>query len=340
MNIKTFIFSILASYLAILILVNSSFAEDAGPQALLQTTHRDLGRVRSDSEINHTFDLRNAGLQPLKISDVRLSGGGLSARLPQEILPGETGKIELSINAKELVGDWNWKILFGTNDKTKKIIEFTLRGYVFPPVEVAPAPAVFFSIFHDETSTRKIKVLNHTERALVIERVEIIGSHFSADLKVEEVGKIFALDITVPESVPPGRYREALLMRTNHPSRPTIRIPVNVLVKRDIFVFPEAIGFGQVNLQKIRNAPALLQLLTQTHTVTHRRGEFAIAGITTDIPFLKIEKTPAGRSKIFKLDVKLDPEKLVPGRISGAITLQTDDPRFPEITVPVSGEIR
>jgi hypothetical protein len=339
MKIRRYI-AILASLLAVSLFSYPALAQEAGPRAVTSKTSENLGRVPTDTTIQHTFTLKNEGTAPLRISNVQLSGRGLKARLPQEIPPGESGEIAFTADVENLIGEWEWRISFQTNDRAKSAVKYTLQANVFPPIEVAPARAAFFSLFDDESATNRLTILNHTERPLAIERIEKAGEHFAAALGTIEAGKEFALDITVPKSVPPGRYREGLVVYTNSPIRPAIRIPVNVLVKTDIFVFPETVGFGQVDQQQIQNSAALLQLLTQTHTITHRSREFAITGVETDISSLTIATAPRGRAKVFNLEVKLDPARLTPGPVNGSIKIRTDDPRIPEIIVPVTGLIR
>jgi hypothetical protein len=40
------------------------------------------------------------------------------------------------------------------------------------------------------------------------------------------------------------------------------------------------------------------------------------------------------------MDIKLIPDQVKQGMVSGVIRFGTSDPMFPEITVPVRGEIR
>ena len=42
----------------------------------------------------------------------------------------------------------------------------------------------------------------------------------------------------------------------------------------------------------------------------------------------------------FRFDVGLDMDRIVPGHIDGTIIIKTDDPEFPELVVPVRGEIK
>jgi hypothetical protein len=118
-----------------------------------------------------------------------------------------------------------------------------------------------------------------------------------------------------------------------------VRVLVNVLIKPDVFVNPEAVDFGQVDMGAINKNPSLLRLLIQTFVVQAREGEIEIKSITSDLAYLDIKKSPQGKANTFRIDVSLPP-LVHPGPISGSIRIATSHPKFPEIAIPVRGEIK
>lgn len=96
-----------------------------------------------------------------------------------------------------------------------------------------------------------------------------------------------------------------------------------------------------VEKAEISGSPGLLNLLGQTFLVKTRQGEISLTSVGSDLDFLEIRQfPPEGKSATFRIDVGLKHAKLRPGPISGSIRIATSDPRFPELTVPVRGEIR
>jgi len=61
--------------------------------------------------------------------------------------------------------------------------------------------------------------------------------------------------------------------------------------------------------------------------------------VSTDVPFLLIGQDPTAQSQIFRFDVGLVVDRLKPGKIDGSVRILTDDSDFPEITLPVRGEV-
>ena len=61
--------------------------------------------------------------------------------------------------------------------------------------------------------------------------------------------------------------------------------------------------------------------------------------VTADPPFIDVSFSPPGNSDVYQFTAKIDADQAIPGRLSGTITIRTNDARFPELHVPVHGEI-
>jgi hypothetical protein len=328
---------IIALTLVLLACVGSAKAQVPAPKAIAEDVSWDFGRVESGTALEHKFALRNTGSAPLRIENVQLSGKELKARIPQSIAPGETGELTALIDTQSVAGPWKWSLTLQTNDETTPVVAYNIEAYIYAPLEVDPLE-LYFSLYVDETAAKSITITNHQAAPLTIKGVEKKGSHFTAALSTVEAGRKYQLQVTVPQSVEPGRYLEAVRLQTDDPKRPSLQVGVNVFVKRDVYVFPDSASFGQVAMQQARN-PNSGGLLAQTLLVKKRAGDFAITGIETNIPFLSIQKTPSGRAGTFRLDIGLSAEKLKTGAFDGEIKIKTDAPDFPTLIVPVTGEI-
>ncbi|HET7065894.1 MAG TPA: DUF1573 domain-containing protein [Rudaea sp.] len=328
----------IALTLTLLACVASARAQAPAPKASAEDLSWDAGRVESGTPLEHKFALRNTGAAPLRIENVQLSGKELKARIPQSIAPGETGEVTAQIDTQSVAGSWKWGITLQTNDETMPVVAYNIEAYVYAPLEVDPLE-LYFSLYDNETAAKSVTITNHQTAPLAIKGVEKKdGSHFTAALSTQEAGRKYQLQVTVPKSVEPGRYLEAVRLQTDDPKHPTVQVGVNVFVKRDVYVFPDSASFGQVAMQQAKN-PDTSGPLTQTLLVTKRAGDFAITGVETNIPFLSIQKTPSARAGTFRLDIGLSAEGLKPGEFHGEIQIKTDAPGFPKLIVPVTGEI-
>jgi len=329
----------IALTLALLACVASATEQLSTPKANAEDLSWDFGRVESGTRLEHKFALRNTGSAPLRIENVRISSKELKVRIPQAIPPGETGEVAAQIDTQSVAGTWKWDITLQTSDETRPVLAYSIQAYVYAPLEVDPLE-LYFSLYDDETATKDITITNHQAAPLAIKGVEKKGSHFTTALSTVEAGQKYQLQVTVPQSAGPGRYREAVQLQTDDPKHPTVQVGVNVFVKRDVYVAPDSASFGQVAMNQARN-PNTNKLLTQTLLVKKRAGDFAITGVETNIPFLSVQKAPStGRAGTFRIDIGLSAEELKKtGAFDGEIKIKTDAPGFPELIVPVTGEI-
>ena len=95
-----------------------------------------------------------------------------------------------------------------------------------------------------------------------------------------------------------------------------------------------------MSADELRKNPAVRELLTQTFLVKKREGSFAIKQVRSTIEGLDVRIDPKeGKSSTFRIDVAPTPERLKAGKLDGFIVVLTDDKKFPEIKVPVSGMV-
>jgi hypothetical protein len=261
---------------------------------------------------------------------------GMNMRVQQTIAPGKTADLQLTWDTKKIVKDVEGKALLHLNDPEHPKVMLTITGTVIPPIEFSPMPAFYMSQFKGEEKSRTITIRNNQDTDLHITRIETGGEHFIASIEEQEPGKLYLLHVTVPAQTPVGRYRESVFVHTDDPVRQRMHVEVNILVKPDIFLVPESVDFGRIDLAQIAHNPSLLDLVQQTVIINRRLGLMTIDSIESDIPFLTIRTEPDKPSQSFRLEVGLVKEKLQAGTFKGNLIVKTNDPQFPELNIPVS----
>lgn len=330
------------TFLALAVCWGVASAQSQGsPRAVFAETTHDIGKVRQGEVVVHEFPVKNEGTAPLLLDRVDFGIPGLTARFPAEIAPGASGNVRVELNTKIYTGEMDWEGELRSNDPAQPKVTLTLSGVVDPVIEIAPMPLAYIRAYADEPATEVLRVINHDQRPLAITGVELRGTHFSAQVREVRPGREFELTIGVPAGTELGKHEEALVLKTDHPDFPAIPVGVNVLVQRDLQARPESVEFSVIDLSILERDPSLIENLFETVTLTKRRGEFAITGIRTDVPFLRVSADPpTGRSSTFRLEVQVVREKLAIGPIWGEIVVTTDDAKFPEIVIPVTAEVQ
>ena len=114
---------------------------------------------------------------------------------------------------------------------------------------------------------------------------------------------------------------------------------MHLWVKPDLYADPDSVDFGTVAVGDPGNPGPADAAPTQTIVLKRRSGTFEIESISSDSPLVVATRTPAsGASEAFTIDARLRPELPWPGAtVKGNLRIRTNDPKFPEVVVPVTG---
>jgi Protein of unknown function (DUF1573) len=303
-------------------------------------TTYDFGAVKQGETVTHTFYVKNVLVVPLKIARIDLPAPGMTVRAKPMIDPGTNGEIEIAWNTARVVGSVTAKATVRFVEAQRPDLTLVLSGTVTPAIEAIPLAGFFISLFKDESAERSITLVNHQDHALGIRKLDAQNPLFQASLDTRTVGQVYELAVKVPAGIRPGRYAEEIRLETDDQKFPTIQIPVNLLVKDDLYVTPDVVDFGEIDLSRLTAQPNLLQLLAHTIIVKKRAGKFEIKSIVSGLPELRITRTPDDASQSFELRVALELQALRPGAFSGTIRVLTTDMALPQLAIPVRGQVK
>lgn len=324
-----------AWYFAFLI---PALATAQSPAGLIDHAEFDFGTVKQGQRVVHAFEISNPLDHALVLTRAEAGAPGMRVSFPPSIAPGQRGKVTVEWDTSGQRGRASGSVVIDLTGVSAPQLRLVLAGVVQPLLEFQPMAAAYFSVWAGDAAERSITIVNNDDRPLEIARIEPKGTHFQAKLKRTEGGKRYELLITVPANTEPGRFMESVTLITDHPRHPAIRIPVNVLVKSDVYVNPEAVEFGRLSFSSLQ--PGTAPLLTQTFLLKKRQGNLRIKSIESDVAPLVITRDPSDReSDVFRIDVALAKDRLAKGSLNGTIRITTDDPKFPVLAVPVTGDV-
>lgn len=322
------------------ILASFAALASAAPNAVVRDPVHDFGRVPHGEKIRHSFRVHNAGDAPLELTGARMSDSGMTSQMPPIILPGEDGSIAVEWSTGNAVGTLRGRVSVLTNDPASPEVPLVLQGKVYGPLDVDPFPAVFLSAFRDEDVRRELTFTSNQPSPVDLRLAASTGGHFRATFEPIVEGKTWRVTVRVEPGTAPGRYEESLRLQSDDPAIGAVRVPVHLFVKADLYADPDTFDFGEVPLERVRKQPGVLALLRQAVFVKKRRGGFHVRTVRSDVAALDLQTTPpSGESGSFEIFAGLRSDALQPGSLHGTVTIETDDPEFPILKIPVRGRI-
>lgn len=311
----------------------------ASPKLTVGETSFDFGNIPQGQPVTARFALENSGDEPLVVERMEFSMPGMDARVKQQLDPGATTTVEVTWDTAKLRREVEGSLTLYLNDPALPQLVLRLSGTVVPAIEFLPKPAFYFSQFSGERQTQSITLKNNQDQPFALEGLSSSTANFEYRFRELEAGRLFELTVSTRPDTPAGRYRDSLFIQTTDAKYARLHVEVNILVKPDVFVDPGSVDFGSLSRSHIRANPGVLDFIRQTLVISRREGRMRVTSLTSELPFLAVKANPEGAAEAFMLEVGIDPQKLETGPLRGSIRIGTDDPDFPELTIPVSGSI-
>lgn len=311
----------------------------AAPVVQIEPTRVDFGTVRQGEPVTAELTIGNTGDEMLVVERMEFSVPGLTARLKQKLAPGETAAIRLNWDTLRLRQAVAGRMTLYLNDPATPRVDIDLRGQVVPAIEFQPRPAVYFSQFADERQTDSILLKNNREEPLAIEQISGSSDRFEHRLDTLEPGRAFRISVSTRAGLAAGRYRDHLVIVTDDADYPRLHVEVNILVKPDLFLTPETVDFGTLSRSALAAGSGAADFVRQSVVIRRRHGTMAITALSGDLPALDLSVSPKGQAEGFLLEVGVRPEMLQSGPLEGTVTIETDDPAFPSLAIPIRGTV-
>jgi hypothetical protein len=263
----------------------------------------------------------------------------LVTRMPRELAPGGEGLIHFKLDTAALRGPFKGQITVFLNDPDLPEADLSFEGVVIPPVEVSPLPAFFVSGLRGKGASASLEIINHEPQPLRIVKIEYPTESFTTALETLQPGQRYKLTLTLKPDGPSGRKMEPITVATSSDAQPTLEITANTFLHERVYTFPDSVDLGAIPISQIRKNPGLLSMLAQTLMVYQEGGSDFRATLRTDLPGLKLKWDRGPKGDRYQTTIILDPDKVHAGSYKGLLLIDTNDPAFPKLTVPISGQI-
>lgn len=325
-----------------------TLAKPQGPQpkAIVETPFTyEFGTLAQRVTGKHKWKVENTGVGTLELWMVSSTCSCTLAKFKNgekaSVPPGENTEIELEYETRDNNGDYAKGATIGTSDPDLPSFDLQVHGKVYPAVMTMPPDGVlsYMSISNDkdehilqaaifskdrpETKVIKFKASNEKE---VDVKYEPLSAEDCKTLNVEKGTKVL---VNVKGGLPLGNFREEIIITTDHPKQPEVRLVVSGQMSGPINLIPGKLNLHQINSRTGARGELMISVRNSRETkfeITH-----APKGIQAEV-------IPVANSKkkgLYRLVVTVPPDTS-PQNIEDEILLKTDHPKANELIVPIS----
>ncbi len=304
-----------------------------------------FGTMAQQVEGKRTWVVHNEGQGDLVLTMVTSSCSCTIANLADgkmaTVKPGGKTEIVLSWNTKDRDGSYRQSATIATNDPERQTFELVVEGTVRPAIVVLPDVNLnFMEISNDEPDHRagvalyssdkpdlKILKLTTSKPGVILAEHEPLTQE---DRKTFQIEAGHRVNVDVKSGLPLSVFREEVVIETDHPRQPEVRLTLVGKMVGPISVTP----FEQVRMHDVsslRGRRIEMGLLVRSQRPTKFQVE-------RKPEKLKVEIAPSDKPHEkgkYRMFVSVPPGT-PPGEIEDEIVLKTDHPQASEVIIPVN----
>ncbi len=297
------------------------------PVISFDKTHHDFGRITPDRKVAFKYHVTNTGNAYLNITQVRPSCGCTYTMLGKwSLAPGEATDIEAQFDPKGMRGGVRKSIEVVCNDPKTPAISLTLEAEVVQEIMPSVESVYFHQAPKSATTRSQVRYASGNGEPVQVVDVKAPGAPFLTFAYRQE-GKDLVLEVAFDgRKVPAGQFRgvEQATVRFTNPRLSQLPLNIQWDLKPSIQASPVELVFQDTAGKELR----------QKLTLKQAEGKaFRVTGNQSSLPGLRVEGL---NQKAGTLDLTVVlPGTLKAGRYSEVLSLATDDPDQPELTIRV-----
>jgi len=318
------------------------FATASAQVISVSPTQIDFGKMNQRESRDASVTITNNGAGLLHIREVEADCGCTVPTLAKDELgPGESTVVDINFNSKLFNGNVLKLVHIYSNDPDQPVVDVMLNANVFAPLLIDP-PTQRTGFSQSLAGERKTNLVTFTATELADLQIQAEKSRKGLfDIKVinnyEGNAQVSVMEVSIPETMVPGRHRDNVRVKTNIETMPSVDIDLSCWVVRPLSVSHDKVNFRYRNKlsQKIRLSPFIKDL------------EFEITGAEIDLPEIQVTfdntiKNKEGLVRLSGTPIGKDDPRAVEseGRIEGTLIIFTDLDELPRIEIPVSYMVR
>ena len=318
------------STLALLVLLSLRAA--AAPRIACDAPEFNFGRAGEGEAVEKKFLIRNAGDEDLLIQRIVPSCTSCTVInvSTNRVAPSQSLTIPVRLTLGGFQGTLTKTVTIESNDPATPRFPLTLKGEVVSDIILRPAVLAFGQLTEGVPAEQEVSVKAGEGHTLQVTGVDCAQGIFKAELVVDEAGKSYRVKVRFDGTrfaeermLVRGRMADMLVIRTESPGRPVVKVGIQGMLQPGLRVFPAEFKFP--GHSKASTATVMLRA-TPGKTFKVLKAEWPVAGVTAEIS----DPLPLGVRVVFR---GIAVEDALGGRHA---VITTDLPGYEEIRIPIA----
>lgn len=311
------------------------------PKLTLSAEEWNMGEVWYGHVEKFVLRLKNDGTGELQIHSVRPSCGCTAAAPAKTVLaPGEETTVNIDFDTRKKFGDASSSVEIMTNDPTRSLVSFKIKGFVKRAIKMTPIGGVVIrDTDPNGVHTARCRVENMENEPMTLKILSVNAPKF--DVQVQEVtpGKVWDVIATSRPPLPFGMTVGTCEISTGLTREPQFTMYVQGNILKRVTAVPEAIlvhaDFMQasqrtVRLQYYGGDPNFK--ITGAKCSNPKISASTGASVLPDAAYAQLDPRP---SKMADVRIELPPGPDIP-KEGSIVEIYTSDPDYPKIEVLVT----
>ncbi|MDX1503025.1 MAG: DUF1573 domain-containing protein [Thermoanaerobaculia bacterium] len=303
-------------------------AQAPAPRAVVEQPVVDVGNVNRGKPIRRDFVIRNAGTAPLEITEVKPACGCTVADYDEEIAPGASGKVTVVVKTTSFRGPIAKAVTVFTNDPESPQAQLVVKANIRTDIEVEPSYARFVVVQGEEYPAAELELKAVDDRPFRV--LEVASPVPFLETSTSGEGSEWTVRIELAQRAPVGPIADFVVITTDHPRQPEVRVPVSGFVRPPVVVIPQVYDFGRRKIEEPYPGKVQVKVVGS--------GVVKLGEVTSSLPGVEAEVEEVEPGKVYNLVIRLQPD-LATGPAEGTVTVRTDNARYPVLEVPVRGTV-
>ncbi|PNU19351.1 hypothetical protein C2E25_12740 [Geothermobacter hydrogeniphilus] len=222
-------------FLSLLLLVPVAPVLADGPRIEVTQPDFQFGSVFQGEKVEHVFEFRNAGDDPLLIDRVKSSCGCTAALVSsKELAPGATGEVHATFDSTRFHGNVVKTIYVYTNDPNHKLVQLHLRGNVKEELQLSARSVTLGPVAAGQSVSTRVKLTNKGDQVAAIGPARTTAREIQVDFprRLLQPGETADIELTATAGSGKTVVSGYLLIPTDSPRLPELRIPLQLRITK------------------------------------------------------------------------------------------------------------